>query len=173
MHTVAPWGRSGDDLLLLYTGGTTGMPKGVMWRQDDLFSVARRHLSSPRSREGVDLDIIRNGVQAPGPIGMPGLPPDARHRLLHASSSSSASAAAIVTLDRPQVRLRWSCSTRSSASKVQQMAIVGDAFAKPILEPLDAEPGRWDLSSLFMIISSGVMWSEDTKQRPARATTPA
>ncbi|NBU29802.1 MAG: acyl-CoA synthetase, partial [Caulobacteraceae bacterium] len=36
---VAPWGRSGDDLLLLYTGGTTGMPKGVMWRQDDLFNV--------------------------------------------------------------------------------------------------------------------------------------
>src|SRR5205085_4051046 len=33
------WGRSGDDLLLLYTGGTTGMPKGVMWRQDDLFNV--------------------------------------------------------------------------------------------------------------------------------------
>ena len=37
--SVAPWGRSGDDLLLLYTGGTTGMPKGVMWRQDDLFNV--------------------------------------------------------------------------------------------------------------------------------------
>ena len=36
---VTPWGRSGDDLLLLYTGGTTGMPKGVMWRQDDLFNV--------------------------------------------------------------------------------------------------------------------------------------
>src|SRR5207253_1932401 len=35
----APWGRSADDLLLLYTGGTTGMPKGVMWRQDDLFNV--------------------------------------------------------------------------------------------------------------------------------------
>lgn len=35
----APWGRSPDDLLLLYTGGTTGMPKGVMWRQDDLFNV--------------------------------------------------------------------------------------------------------------------------------------
>ena len=36
---MPPWGRDGDDLLLLYTGGTTGMPKGVMWRQDDLFSV--------------------------------------------------------------------------------------------------------------------------------------
>ena len=37
-HVAAPWGRSGDDLLMIYTGGTTGMPKGVMWRQDDLFA---------------------------------------------------------------------------------------------------------------------------------------
>ena len=47
-----PWGRSGDDLLLLYTGGTTGMPKGVMWRQDDLFAVlgARRQPGARRAR---------------------------------------------------------------------------------------------------------------------------
>ena len=38
-RAAGPWGRSGDDLLLLYTGGTTGMPKGVMWRQDDLVNV--------------------------------------------------------------------------------------------------------------------------------------
>ena len=38
-RTIGSWGRSGHDLLLLYTGGTTGMPKGVMWEQDDLFNV--------------------------------------------------------------------------------------------------------------------------------------
>ena len=48
---------------------------------------------------------------------------------------------------------------------VNMMAIVGDAFAKPMLRALDAEPGHWDLSSLFVIISSGVMWSEESKQR--------
>jgi acyl-CoA synthetase (AMP-forming)/AMP-acid ligase II len=54
----SPWGRSGDDLLLLYTGGTTGMPKGVMWRQDDLFKVlgaggnaAARPAAAERSRK--------------------------------------------------------------------------------------------------------------------------
>ena len=48
----APWGRSGDDLYMLYTGGTTGMPKGVMWRQDDLFArlIDRRHTPLPRRR---------------------------------------------------------------------------------------------------------------------------
>ena len=39
-RVIAPWGRSGDDLLLMYTGGTTGMPKGVMWRQEDIFFAA-------------------------------------------------------------------------------------------------------------------------------------
>jgi fatty-acyl-CoA synthase len=48
---------------------------------------------------------------------------------------------------------------------VNTIAIVGDAFAKPILRALDAEPDRWDLSSLIAMISSGVMWSEDSKAR--------
>jgi fatty-acyl-CoA synthase len=48
--------------------------------------------------------------------------------------------------------------------RVNCTVIVGDAFARPLLAALDAEPGRWDLSSLVGIISSGVMWSEETKQ---------
>jgi fatty-acyl-CoA synthase len=43
--------------------------------------------------------------------------------------------------------------------------IVGDAFAKPILRALDAEPDKWDISSVFVITSSGVMWSQETKNR--------
>ncbi len=44
------------------------------------------------------------------------------------------------------------------------IAIVGDAFAKPILEALDARARRWHLSTLLGIVSSGVMWSEETKR---------
>jgi fatty-acyl-CoA synthase len=47
---------------------------------------------------------------------------------------------------------------------VGSMAMVGDAFGKPILRTLDANPGRWDLSSLVAIASSGVMWSKEVKQ---------
>jgi fatty-acyl-CoA synthase len=47
---------------------------------------------------------------------------------------------------------------------VNMMAIVGDAFAKPMVRALDAAPGRWDLSSLVAVISSGVMWSEASKE---------
>jgi fatty-acyl-CoA synthase len=48
--------------------------------------------------------------------------------------------------------------------KVNCVIIVGDAFAKPILATLDAHPGRWDLTDLVAVISSGVMWSEESKQ---------
>ncbi len=49
------------------------------------------------------------------------------------------------------------------ARRVNSLSIVGDAFAKPILRALDAEPERWDISSLRVIISSGVIWSSQTK----------
>ena len=49
------------------------------------------------------------------------------------------------------------------AHKVNSMSIVGDAFAKPILRALDAEPNRWDISSLRVIVSSGVIWAAETK----------
>jgi fatty-acyl-CoA synthase len=47
---------------------------------------------------------------------------------------------------------------------VNTVAIVGDAFAKPILRVLDEHPGRWRLSTLLAFVSSGVMWSEETKK---------
>jgi acyl-CoA synthetase (AMP-forming)/AMP-acid ligase II len=47
--------------------------------------------------------------------------------------------------------------------RVTSMSIVGDAFAKPIVRALDAHPGRWDFSSMRVMISSGVMWSAETK----------
>ncbi len=48
--------------------------------------------------------------------------------------------------------------------QVNSLVIVGDAFAKPMVRALDANPGRWDLSSLMLMTSSGVMWSEPVKQ---------
>jgi fatty-acyl-CoA synthase len=68
----------------------------------------------------------------------------------------------VITLDAPSfepVEL-WDATARH---KAQQIAIVGDAFAKPMLRALDENPGRWDLSSLVTIISSGVMWSQEVK----------
>jgi fatty-acyl-CoA synthase len=157
------WGRDGDHLLLLYTGGTTGMPKGVMWRQDDLFrALVSTFIAETKEAPDQDLDIIRAAVTAPGPRGMPACP------LMHGTGCFTqliilSGGGCSVTLESRNLDIDELFATIEREA-VNTIAIVGDAFAKPMLRALDASPGKYDISSLFMISSSGVMFSEESKQ---------
>jgi acyl-CoA synthetase (AMP-forming)/AMP-acid ligase II len=159
----APWGRGPDDLNLLYTGGTTGMPKGVMWRQDDLFALMNasgfRSYDQEAGVEGVRQSLAELG---PGMTLLPACP------LMHGTGGFTAleclsEGGRVVLLPSRQFDAVELLDT-VEREKVNGLIIVGDAFAKPILAALDAQPGRWGLTSLVGIISSGVMWSEETKQ---------
>jgi acyl-CoA synthetase (AMP-forming)/AMP-acid ligase II len=156
-----PWGRSGDHLLLLYTGGTTGMPKGVMWRQDDLFGVLDAN-NKKRMPPEEDLDAVAERITRAGPRNMPAAP------LMHGTGLFNAISNLMVGGSITTMEGRH-FSAEEFLDDVQRYginstSIVGDAFAKPILRALDAEPGRWDISTLRVIVSSGVMWSKETKQ---------
>ena len=155
-----PWGRSGDDLYLLYTGGTTGMPKGVMWRQRDIIGAVDGPTKRPLPTE-VDWAAFDAKVVKPGPVNLPAAP------LMHGTGSFNAMsnlliAGSVVTLDGRHFDSGELLDT-IERERVNSIAIVGDAFAKPILRALDAEPGRWDISSLRVMVSSGVMWSSESK----------
>jgi fatty-acyl-CoA synthase len=160
-RTVPPWGRDGDDLLLIYTGGTTGMPKGVMWRQDDLFVILNRAM--PRQfGETPDLDLVRELVTDRVFVSIPAAP------LMHGTGCLTALAAlsvggTIVTLTSRHYDPVELLDT-VEREDVNSIAWVGDPFARPVLRALDAEPDRWGLSSLKLLISSGAMWSESVKQ---------
>jgi 3-oxocholest-4-en-26-oate---CoA ligase len=162
-RVVPPWGRDGDDLLMIYTGGTTGMPKGVMWRQDDLIRNLVGNLNpSYREVDDHDLDVVRESVTAPGPVGCPACP------LMHGTGMHTqlvclTLGGSVVTLTSRRLDIAELLDTIGREG-VNTLAIVGDAFARPMLRALDDDPGRWDLSSLLVVASSGAMWSEPVKQ---------
>jgi acyl-CoA synthetase (AMP-forming)/AMP-acid ligase II len=163
-RVIPEWGRSGDDIVMIYTGGTTGMPKGVMWRQDDLIAVTcgvgnNKLTQDPDEVGGVQ--AIVDEITQPGPPGLPACP------LMHGTGWFTANifltqAGSVVTLvDRS---LDWNEVLETiERERVGALTIVGDAFAKPMVRALDANPGKWDISSLVLITSSGVMWSEQSK----------
>jgi len=160
-RTAPPWPRTGDDLYLLYTGGTTGMPKGVMWRQDDLFSRLNAG-NLLRVPEDGGTEGVRKTIVGAGPLHLPACP------LMHGTGGFTAMAAmtvggCIVTLTGRRFDPVELLDT-IDRDNVNTVAIVGDAFAKPILRALDEHPGRWRLSTLLAFVSSGVMWSEETKR---------
>ena len=163
--------RSGDDLWFVYTGGTTGMPKGVMWRSEDLFGTLAEAVypvlgqeipTSPAEAAAAALRIVDAGR---APVHLPASP------LMHGTGGMTSMqtlfcGGTIVTLEGRHFDPHelWQ---RVASERVTQMAIVGDAFAKPMVRALDDAASRsepYDLSSLVLVVSSGVMWSAPVKQ---------
>ena len=162
-NVTAAWGRSGDDIVMIYTGGTTGMPKGTMWRQDDLIraTCATSNPTLLEDPESVGYDAALANV---GLLKVPGLP---ACPLMHGTGWFTANiylsgGGSIVTLPGRSFDVAELLDTITN-EKIGALTIVGDAFAKPILAAIDEHPGRWDISSLMLVSSSGVMWSEATK----------
>ncbi len=155
--------RTGDDLYLIYTGGTTGMPKGVMWRQDDLWGILNRAAAVRYPEDGGPADIA--GILPPPSEPRRSLIPCAP--LMHGAAAFAAftmlsGGGTIVHLSGKGFDPVELLDT-VERERVTDIAIVGDVFAQPIVDQLDANPGRWDLQSLVLAISSGVMWSAPVK----------
>lgn len=164
-----PWGRDGDDLVLMYTGGTTGMPKGVMWRQDSLIKAVSSSQNPRLLDVDADYEALAGDIAAPGVSLIPACPE------MHGTGQFTAQLALCgggsnVLLPGRHFDVAELLDTIES-KKVQAVTIVGDAFAKPILAALDAEPDRWDISSVFLMTSSGVMWSQESKAGLLRHNT--
>jgi len=132
--------RSDDDLFLLYTGGTTGMPKGVMWPHKAVFYAAMGggghfHPAGP--------------IEAPEDIAV-----RAKEGFLVTGCIQLLAGGKLVLnpshhLDGEQV---WEIVARE---RVNAVSIVGDAMAIPLLDALERNPGRWDLSCVFNVGSGG------------------
>jgi acyl-CoA synthetase (AMP-forming)/AMP-acid ligase II len=155
--------RSPQDEFFIYTGGTTGMPKGVIWTHDDLREtslIALRKLGPVPE----NLAQVTEAIKAMGPGGriLPACPLMHGTGLLMAMSNMMAGGC-VITLQHPSFSAHemWKAV---EDHKAMTLVIVGDAFAKPMLAALDEAPGRYDTSSIVNMVSSGVMWSREVKQ---------
>jgi fatty-acyl-CoA synthase len=161
-RVTAPQGRSGDDLFLIYTGGTTGLPKGVMWTQEGTFRYLES-LSGRHHPDQADAAGYVAGIKRPGPRVVPAPP------LMHGagawtSMSALCRAGSIVTLSARRYDPEHLANVLAG-ERINGLALVGDPFARPLADVLDANPGRWDLSSMRVAISTGAMFTEETKNR--------
>ncbi|RED16426.1 AMP-binding protein [Parasphingopyxis lamellibrachiae] len=160
----APWGRSNKDLLMIYTGGTTGMPKGVMWRLHDLLAKSEfgavPMLGVPPLERPEDAGprAVASPIKSRSLIAPP---------LMHAtglltSFAALVSGGTVILLPTGKFSAEEMLDI-AARHKATRCTIVGEPFAQPLLAALDAEPGRWDLSSLLLMTSSGAMWTRETK----------
>ncbi len=154
--------RSPDDHYILYTGGTTGMPKGVIWRHEDVFFtlgggtdlMTGEKVTSPEA-------VVEKGLGASPMTSLPIAP------LMHGASQWATMGAAFVgnrvvlvpTFDPKEV---WQLVEQE---KVNLLMITGDAMGRPLIEALDDPDCRPDTSSLYAVSSTAALFSPAVKDR--------
>jgi acyl-CoA synthetase (AMP-forming)/AMP-acid ligase II len=151
-------GRTGDDIFLLYTGGTTGLPKGVIWTQDNFFAALHRRPWSPRE----EARLADSMARPERPVVLPGAPLMHGTGLGIAWSVLDVGGTAITLPDRRFDPRRYLHAV--AEHRVTTAGIVGDAFAIPLVQAYRDDPAV-DLSSVRNVVSSGAMWSRRAKEQ--------
>ena len=163
--------RSGDDLWILYTGGTTGHPKGVMWPHRNIVAISTRlfdgmGVALPTSLEEIPaaIDAIDAAGMAPRQLvasplmhGTAGI-----GALMHLFAGGAVVSMTSRSLDTEEL---WRTVEQQRCTTV---SIVGDVFCAPMVDELDRRAAAGepvDLSSVRTVTSSGVMWSQPVKER--------
>ncbi len=159
--------RSGDDIYLLYTGGTTGMPKGVMWRQEDVYfalgggidAFSGERVTSPTAAsEKIDSNAPQGLVMMPVPPLMHGAGQFGTFRTLFEGNTA-------VLVDKFDAETVWRLVERE---RVNVLSVTGDAMARPLADTLERLQGELDVSSIVSFGSTAAIFSQTVKEQLQR-----
>lgn len=157
--------RSADDIYLLYTGGTTGFPKGVMWRHEDIYRVLFGGTDFATGEPLADeFDLSKQAVANPPMVRYP-IPP-----MIHGATQSATWMALFsgqTTVLTPEFDADEVWRTIENR-KVNLLFFTGDAMGRPLLDALLAHqktPTPYDLSSLFLLASTAALFSTSIKEK--------
>jgi len=156
--------RSPDDIFMIYTGGTTGHPKGVMWRHEDIWRTLGGGIDfisgEPLEDEWAQSRI---GTEGGGMVRL-AVAPLIHGNALVATLASLFAGDTVVLLPRFDPNDVWRAVQRY---KVQVLIIIGDAMARPLIDALAA--GEYDTSSLWSFSSSASLFSKTVREAAAAA----
>lgn len=153
--------RSGDDIFIVYTGGTTGMPKGVMWRHEDLFFAGLQG-GNPGGDHHEKAEDLAARVASGDSLSMNFLP---AAPFIHGAAQWTAiigwfGAGKIIVVPGPSFDPPRVLEAIVKES-VNTITLVGDAMARPFAEQV--KKGDYDTSSLMVIVSAGAILSDSVK----------
>jgi len=155
-------GRANDDLYLCYTGGTTGMPKGVMWTHEDIFFGALGGGDPTRTSPITEPEQIVERIPAVGAVQL--VTPPLMHVSGHWSTFATLFSGGQVVYCAPGPFEPAETLDLIEKERAQFVTLVGDAMVRPVIDLVRKHPDRWDLSSLFVLASGGALCSSTTKE---------
>jgi 3-oxocholest-4-en-26-oate---CoA ligase len=153
--------RSPDDHYILYTGGTTGLPKGVVWRHEDVFYALGGGINPlTNSRVADPADIVRDAAAGGGAVTFLPCAP-----LMHGASqwgvmSQSFQGNRLVLIARFDPRRVWELVAEEG---VNVLFITGDAMGRPLIEALEERGSQYDTSALVAVTSTAAVFSPSVK----------
>ncbi len=166
--------RNAADIYMIYTGGTTGLPKGVMYEMGALvrslndggWGMLAGQLPGPSTPAAIAEAAVQRTEAELQTVSMAAGPLMHGTGILAGSMLPHMTGAAVVVIDRPGLDVERMLAD-IQLHRVTLLVLAGDVFARPLLAALDeaaAAGNPYDLTSLQVVLSAGVMWSKEVKQ---------